>query len=120
MRTLFIVAMSKVVKHEDEEYDYIIQVPDEPTTENIGELGNRIRCRIRALNEEQLADGETEPVVSVKLDGASPFNAMLINLKILMKDEENVQVSLDYPHEEELESDDDEARELINRLDKKG
>ena len=120
MRTLFIVAMSKVKEHEDEEYDYIIQVPDEPTTENIGELGNRVRCRIRALNEEQLADGETEPVVSVNLDAASPFNAMLINLKILMGGEENVNVSLDYPHEEELTTDDAEAQEVIDKLNNKG
>jgi len=120
MRTLFIVAMSKVAEHEDEEYDYIIQVLDEPTTESIGELGNRIRCRIRALNEEQKADGETEPVVSVKLDAASPFNAMLINLKIIMGDEEDVTVSLDYPHEEELTSGDTEAQEVIDKLDQRG
>ena len=117
---MFIVAMSRVQAHEDEEYDYIIQVPDEPTTENIGELGNRVRCRIRALNEEQLTDGETEPVVSVNLDAASPFNAMLINLRILMDGEENVKIILDYPHDEELETGDSEAQKVIDRLEKKG
>ena len=71
-------------------------------------------------NEEQLADEEAEPVVSVNLDAASPFNAMLINLKILMGEEENVTVSLDYPHEEELTTDDPEAQDVIDRLNKKG
>lgn len=120
MRTLFIVAMAKVNEHEDEEYDYIIEVPDEPTTETIGELGNRIRTRIRALNEEQIADKVENPKVSVNLDAASPFNAMLINLKIMMKDEENVDVVLDYPHEEELSASDPEAQEVIDKLDNKG
>jgi hypothetical protein len=121
MRTLFVVAMSNVVDHENEEYDFIIQVPDEPTTDNIGEFADRIRGRIRALNEEQLADKEENPVVSVNLAAASPFNAMLINLKILMADEENVTVSLDYPHEEEGRTiDDPEAQALIDKLDNNG
>jgi len=119
MRTLFIVAMSKVNEHEGQEFDFIIEVPDEPTTESIGELGNRIRNRIRALNEEQLADKVENPKVSVNLDAASPFNAMLINLKILMKDEEGVDVVLDYPHDEELtEIKDSETQEVIDKLNK--
>ena len=71
-RTLFIVALSKVAEHENEEYDFIIQVPDEPTTENIGEFADRFRQRIRELNEDQLAEEEESPVVSVNLAAASP------------------------------------------------
>ena len=114
MRTLFVVAMCNVNNHEGEEYDYILEVDDEPTTTTIGELANRIRTRIRALNEEQIAEGVEDPKVSVNLDAASPFNAMLINL------EEGVDVVLAYPHDEKLTTDDPEAREVIDKLDKKG
>lgn len=117
---MFIVSSRKVNDHAGEEYDYIIEVEDQPTTETIREQGARIRNRIRALNEEQKAAGVEDPIVSVNLDAASPFNAMLINLKILMGQEEGVKVSLDYPHEEMPTINDSETREVMEKLDNRG
>ena len=117
MKTMFICVESKVNDHVGEEYDYILEVEDVPTTENIQELGNRIRGRIRALWEEQ-KDAE-ERLVTVNLHGPSPYNAMLINLKIIMKEEEGIELKLDYPHEEVRTSSDPETVEVMGKLEQR-
>lgn len=114
MKTMFVCAESKVNEHVGEEYDYILEVADAPTTENIQEIANRIRNRIRALWVEQ--EGEDERGVSINLHGPTPYNAMLINLKILMQDEEDIELTLAYPHEEVRTSSDPETLEIIEKL----
>jgi len=89
MKTLFIVSERRTNDHVGEEYDYILEVDDQPTTETIGEIADRIRTRIRSLWMEQPncdADHETAEPKSVvcTVDGASPYRAMLINLQVLM------------------------------------
>lgn len=116
MKSMFICAENKVNDHVGEEYDYILEVEDGPTTENVQEIADRIRNRIRALWNEQEGD---ERKVSVNLHGPSPYNAMLINLKILMKDEENIDVSLDYPHEEVRTTQDPETLEVLDKLEER-
>ena len=116
MKSMFVCAESKVNEHIGEEYDYILEVTDSPTTENIQEFGDRIRNRIRALWVEQ--DGE-DKAVTVNLHGPSPYNAMLINLKILMKEEEGIEVTLDYPHEEVRGTSDPETLEVISKLEER-
>jgi len=114
MKTMFVCAEGKTNEHVGEEYDYILEVPDAPTTENIQETADRIRTRIRSLWMEQ--DGEDGRGVSVNLHGPSPYNAMLINLKILMDKDEGIEVSLDYPHEEVRTTSDPETNEVLDKL----
>ena len=116
MKTMFICAESKVNEHVGEEYDYILEVEDAPTTENIQEIADRIRCRIRALWNKQEGD---ERLISVNLHGPSPYNAMLINLKIIMKEEEGIELKLDYPHEEVRTSSDPETIEVMDKLEQR-
>jgi hypothetical protein len=124
MKTLFIVSEQKVEDHVGEEYDYILEVEDQPTTATIGETFNRIRTRIRALWMEQVkddgegADNEADPKVVCYLDAASPFASMLIDLQVVLKDAEGIAIEL--PHLEGIirrVSQDREARELIEKLD---
>jgi len=113
MKSMFICVDSKVNEHVGEEYDYILEVEDSPTTENIQEIADRVRGRIRALwNEQESEDKE----VSVNLHGPSPYNAMLINLKIIMKQDEDIEVSLVYPHEELRTTEDPETVEVLGKL----
>ena len=119
MKTMFVVSEKKTDEHVGEEYDYILEVADQPTTAGIQEDANRIRNRIRSLWMEQTEAKEPNPQVSVKLHGASPYNAMLINLKIMMMEEENIEIVLDYPHEEVRTTDDEETNEVLNKLDKR-
>jgi len=116
MKTMFICVEDKINEHVGEEYDYILEVDGAPTTENIQEIADRIRGRIRALWNEQEGD---DRVVSLKLHGPSPYNAMLMNLKIIMKQEEGIELVLDYPHEEFRTTEDPETKEVIGKLEER-
>lgn len=98
MKTLFIVSERKVNDHVGEEYDYILEVDDQPTTETIQEIGDRIRTRIRSLWMEQTRpeEGEPEPnpAVVCTVDAVTPYRAMLVDLQILLKDQEGIEIDL--------------------------
>ena len=114
MKTLFIVSERKVDDHVGEEYDYILQVDDQPTTDNIGELADRVRTRIRSLWMEQ--KDEEDQGVSCMLDAASPFNTMLIDLQLILAEEEGILIELPYLPEGERVPGDKEAQRLIEKI----
>lgn len=118
MKTMIVLSERKVNDHAGEHYDSILEVEDQPTTDSIQEWGNRIRDRIRGLWNQDLSDKEREgePVVSVTLDAASPYNAMLVNLQIMMKEEEGVVIDLPYLDAERVPKSRD-ARKAIEKLD---
>lgn len=122
MKTLFVCASGKINNHVGEEYDSIMEVQDQPTTENISDWANRIRCKIRALwMEEVKFDDPNAVIVNPKvvcyLDGPTPYNAILNNLKIIMKAEENVDIDLPYMENIKREVTDEETIELLKKLD---
>jgi Sec-independent protein secretion pathway component TatC len=125
MKTLFVVSEKRVNEHVGEEYDDILEVEHQPTTETIQEWGNRVKDRIRALWHEQVKAGTSDMKVAVTLDAASPFNAMLLNLRIIMKAEEGIVVELPYLSQEMWDRvergvvSDPEAQDMLNRLDRK-
>jgi len=118
MKTLFVVSDKKVEDHVGEEYDSILEVDDQPTTEIIGELANRVRGRIRKLWMEQEEDDPDRRVV-VTLDAATPFNTMLIDLQLIMVEAENIVVELPYLNDMDMDIHDKEAKETLDRLDSK-
>jgi len=101
MKTLFVCDEKFIVEHVGEEYDDIIEVPHQPTTENIHEFANRIKGRIRKLWEED-KDSDNQ-AVHVTLHCASPFNVMLMNLRIIMRGEEDIVIELPYLSAKDLE-----------------
>jgi hypothetical protein len=117
MKTLFVVATRNVNKHVGEEYDSIVEVSSQPTDQTIQEEGNRVMDRIRGLWHEQVSAGEKDPKVSINLDAASPFNAMLINLRDRKKAEEGIVIELAYDTGEGNPIGDPEAQELLRKLD---
>ena len=94
MKTMFVCSELKINDHVGEEYDDLLEVTDQPTTKNIDEYHNRIRGRIRKLWHED--EGSEDRQVDVYLDAASPYNAMLQNLRVIMKDAEGIEVGLPY------------------------
>ena len=94
MKTMFVCSELVINDHVGEEFDDILEVADQPTTENIDEYHNRIRGRIRKLWVDD--EGADERRVDISLDAASPYNAMLQNLRIIMKDAEGIEIGLPY------------------------
>ena len=136
MKTFLIVAKSKWNDHADEEYDSILEVDDEVISEHgadgygrsltpIHEWHNRVRGRVRKLWHEdatpELADREEDDPqeVHVWLDAASPFNAMLIDLRIVLEKEEGIIVELPYLGDDDgiPITTDPETLELMEKLD---
>ena len=121
MRTILVVDERKINKHVGENYDIIVEVAHQPTTETIQKWGDQVMNAIRSLWHEQVKLSEIDPKVSINLDAASPFNAMLKNLKIIMGADENIIIELPYlpPEVEGDKIDDAEAAELLRRLEGK-
>ena len=117
MKLLFVVSERLVNNHVGEEYDCILEVEHQPTVETIGEWANKIRNQIRFLWAEQKNDKDKRVVVN--LDAASPFNAMLINLKIIMKAEEGIEIELAYLKDNTREIRDRETLEVLKKLERK-
>lgn len=136
MKTFLIVSNRNYEDHVGEEYDSLLEVDNEVISghgeENYGmqltpieEWCNRIRGRIRKLwNEDATPEGGTreegdEQEVHIWLDAASPFNAMLIDLRQVMAKEEGITVVLAYLEEGEefTTTNDPETLELLSKLD---
>jgi hypothetical protein len=119
MKTLFVCSDKKINNHVGEEYDSILEVQDQPTTETILDWANRIRGKIRALWMEQVQSKTPEPKVVCYLDGPTPYNAVMMNLQIIMKAEEGVVVELPYLSQINMQVTDPETLELLKKLDGK-
>jgi len=121
MKTLFVCSERKINDHVGEYYDSVVEVPHQPTADGIEEIARRVREEIRKLWKQDLDDDvrEGEPCVQARLDAASPFNAMLIDYQIVMGKEEGVRLELPYLESTERTTSDREARELIEKLDKR-
>ena len=105
MKTLLVVSSKAIGRHGGEEYDDYIEVENQPSTENIDKWSNRIGSRIRNLWDKDCkdsleADGEYDNCVNVYLDGAVPYNVVLQNFRIFMKDGEGINIKLPYLNDE--------------------
>lgn len=116
-KTLFVCSERMINSHVGEEYDFIMEVPDQPTTESISDWANRIRGKIRTLWHEQVAEGTSEMKVVCYLVGPTPYNAILNNLQIIMKTEEGIIIELPYMAALKTEVTDSETVELLKKLD---
>jgi hypothetical protein len=136
MKTFLIVSKRNYEDHVGEEYDSVLEVDNEVISGHgeegygekltpISEWHNRVRGRIRKLwNEDATPEGATreegdDQEVEVYLDAASPFNAMLIDLREVMSKEEEIVVVLAYLEEGEefTTTEDPETLELLEKLD---
>jgi len=111
----------KINDHVGEYYDDIFEVPHQPTTDDIQEYATEVRERIRDLWKQDVQDSKREgdPVVQVHLDGASPFNAMLIDFQIVLKEAENIKVELPYLDSAIRTTEDSETKEVIRKLEER-
>jgi hypothetical protein len=112
---MIVLSERAVGKHVGEEYDSIIEVPYEPTTENIQPNADKVMASIRDLWKSQ--EGDPDRKVVVHLDAATPFGVMLENLQIIMKAQEGIGIELPWYKPPEVEKLDRESRELLAKLD---
>ena len=118
MKTLFVVSDRKVNKHAGEEYDVILEVADQPTTDNIQSYGDQIQAEIVELWNETAKDDPERKVV-VYLDAATPFAAMLENLQIILKARSGIVVELPWMKPVDLSSLDKESKKVLRKLEGK-
>jgi hypothetical protein len=117
MKSIFVVSDARVNMHVGEEYDVIIEVADQPTTDNIQTYADQVMEKIRELWKELSAlPGDTDKSVVVHLDGASPFAAMLVNLQIIMKTQEGIDIILPWDKPVPVEELDSESKEILKKL----
>jgi hypothetical protein len=114
MKRMIVCAERFLIRHDGEEYDEILEVEDQPTTATIQSWAERVKGRIRKLNAAD--EGSADRGVSVTVDAASPFNAMLINLQIIMKAEEGIRIDLPNLDATVPEVTDPEALRRIEKL----
>lgn len=122
MKSLFICSERKINDHVGEYYDDIIEVPHQPVSKGIEEIAAKVRESIKNLWKEDQQDSEREgePCVKAYLDGASPFNAMLIDYQIVLGKEEGITLELPYLESTERSTNDEEANEVIRKLEERG
>ena len=121
MKSLFVCSTRKINDHVGEYYDDIFEVPHQPISTDIAEYANEVRERIRQLWRQDVADEsrEGEPVIHVHLDGASPFNSMLIDFQIVMGKEEGIVMELPYLNATVPSTNDPETVEVMRKLDER-
>lgn len=120
MKSMFVVADDKVNNHVGEEYDTIIEVPNEPTTENIQPAAETVMAKIKELWVQEVAtpySNADDRMVVVHMDAAGPFAAMLVNLQIILKAQEGIVIDLPWDKPPALEGLDAESRDLLRKLD---
>ena len=93
MKTMFVYVPSRQNNHAGEDYDNLLEVPEIPTIETFKDISDIVRNRIRGLWHTMPADDPSRKVV-VTLDGHAPYSVILIDLQILMKEEENIEIEL--------------------------
>jgi len=122
MKTIFICSERNINDHVGEYYDSIVEVPSQPTVQEIEPIAKKVRQEIRELWKQDVQDEERdgEPVIHAYLDAASPFNAMLIDYQIVMEKEENIKLELPYLDTTVRTTDDREALQILEKLEKRG
>ena len=118
-KTLFVCASARINAHVGEDYDSILEVETVPTTETIDRWGETIMREIRSLCQQDKAAGG-DGVVKAFLDGASPYNQILMNLQIILGKEENITIELPYLPVDIFAVNDPETKEILNRIGEKG
>lgn len=115
MKSMIVVSESSIDKHVGEEYDIIVEVPYEPTTNNIQECADKVMSGIKGLWKEQ--DGSQDRKIVVHLDAATPFGVMLENLKIILKEESGIVLDLPWCKPTNIEALDSESKAVLSKLD---
>ena len=121
MRTIFVVASGNVNRHAGEEYDTIIEVPDEPTVDTIQTHAEQVMAGIKALWKQQVDNPQIggNKVVAY-LDAASPFLAMLLNLQIILKAQDGIEIDMPWYTPPDLQALDSESKAILDKLEKQG
>ena len=121
MRTIFVVASGNVNRHAGEEYDTIIEVPDEPTVDTIQTHAEQVMAGIKALWKQQIDNPQIggNKVVAY-LDAASPFLAMLLNLQIILKAQDGIEIDMPWYTPPDLQALDSESKAILDKLEKQG
>ena len=114
MKSIFVVSERFVKKHIGEEYDSIIEVVHEPTTENILSDADKIADCIHSNWRQE--EGKGDRKIVIYLDAAAPFASILINLKIIMKQREGIEIELPWDKPQNLEELDNESKEMLKNL----
>lgn len=116
MKTMFMFVPSRQNNHVGEDYDNHLEVPEIPTATDFKDIADIVRNRIRGLWNSMPVDDPCRKVV-VTLDGHAPYSVILVDLKILMKAEEQIDIELRgtiIDGERELQ--DPETISLLNRM----
>jgi hypothetical protein len=123
MKSIIIVSERKINDHVGEYYDEIIEVAHQPTAKTIETVAKKVKESIIKLWDEDQKDLERtdEPRIEAYLDAASPFNAMLIDYQLVLKEAKGIQLELPYLDSTERKTcSDREANELIEKLESRG
>ena len=108
------MAGGKVNKHAGEEYDIIVEVSDEPTIDNIQSHAEQVMAGIKELWKQQ--EGEQDRKIVAYLDAASPFLAMLLNLQIIMKAQNGIEIDMPWYTPPDLQALDSESKAILDKL----
>jgi Ni,Fe-hydrogenase III small subunit len=117
MKSMIVVSESSINQHVGEEYDIIVEVPYEPTTENIQACADKVMRGIKELWAQEVADKVPAPKIVVHLDAATPFGVVLENLQIILKAESGIIIDLPWCKPTDVEALDSESREVLSKLD---
>jgi hypothetical protein len=93
MKSLFICCEESIKKHIGEEYDEILLVKKNVSSENMEQFLPRIKDAIRLTNS-LLTKDEVDKSIIVTLDAPGPFFWMCQQLQVAMKAEENISIKL--------------------------
>jgi small-conductance mechanosensitive channel len=115
MKSMIVVSESSINKHVGEEYDIIVEVPYEPTTENIQACAEKVLRGIKELWNDQ--EGLVDRKIVVHLDAATPFGVMLENLQIILKAESGTIIDLPWCKPTDVADLDSESKTVLNKLD---
>lgn len=124
MKNMIVVADQFVNRHVGEEYDVIVEVPFEPTTDNIQPHADKIMEDIKSLWAQQAPVQGEESIqgdrkVVVYLDAAPAFAAMLVNLQIILKAQDGIEIELPWDKPQNLDNLDEESKEMLRKLEQR-
>ena len=121
MKSMIVVSESSINQHVGEEYDIVVEVPYEPTTENIQACAEKVRRGIKELWAQEVGRDQDKasdnPKIVVHLDAATPFGVMLENLQIILKAESGTIIDLPWCKPTDFDSLDSESRDVLSKLD---
>jgi hypothetical protein len=116
-KTMAVIAEVRQNAHAGEEYDVIMIVENVPTVDTIDRWADLITREVRNLfQQDRNANGDGK--IAVTLDGPSAYNAILMNLQIILKQSEGIEIALPYLGEDFFKIEDVESRELLEKLGK--